>query len=99
MQRKGIVDISADIHIKITMNNRDYGSIDSTDYKVASIMFMPVCTKCLKIIWQEVDASQSIDFIGATYDISPNKCPHCGALFNSIEIPAKLPFNLYDYVT
>lgn len=76
------------------------------DKEIASIMFMPVCMKCLNIIWQEVDAPQSVGVIGgsprlmgAKYDISPDKCPHCGALFNSIKIPTKLPFNSYDYVS
>lgn len=69
--------------------------------EIASIMFMPVCTKCLKIIWQEVDAPQSVGVIGGSpkCDISPDKCPHCGTWFNSIKIPTKLPFNAHDYVT
>ena len=76
------------------------------DKEIASIMFMPVCAKCRKIIWQEVDAPQSVGVIdglprlkGATYDISPNQCPHCGAWFDVIKIPTKLPFNPYDYET
>jgi len=75
------------------------------DKEIASIMFMPVCTKCLKIILQEIDVQQrdcnvfdSPRLMGATYDISPDKCPHCGAWFNNITIPTKLPFNAYDYV-
>ena len=74
------------------------------DKEMASIIFMPVCTKCLKIIWQEIDGLQSVDVIrdsprilGATYYISPYNCPHCGALFNSIIMPTKLPFNPYDF--
>ena len=73
--------------------------------ETASIMFMPVCTKCLKIIWRKIDARQSVDtvcgsprLINATYDISPDECPHCGALFNNITIPTKLPFNSCDYM-
>ena len=76
------------------------------DKEITSILFMPVCTKCLKIIWQEIDGRQSVDIIcgsprlmSATYDISPDKCPHCGALFSNITIPTKLPFTAYDYVT
>jgi len=75
------------------------------DKEIASIMFMPVCTKCLNIIQQEVDAPQSVGVIGgsprlmgAKYDISPDKCPYCGTWFNNIAIPTKLPFNAYDYV-
>ena len=76
------------------------------DKDIVSIVFLPVCAKCFKIIWQEVDAPQSdgvIDgsprLMGAKYDISPDTCPHCGAWFDSIKIPTKLPFNSYDYVT
>ena len=75
------------------------------DKKITSIMFLPVCTKCLKIIWQEVDMPKRVDIIGdspklmgAIYDISPDKCPHCGALFNYITIPTKLPFNAFDCI-
>lgn len=76
------------------------------DKEIASIMFVPVCTKCWKIIWQEIDVQQRVSNICgspgvmyATYDISPNKCPHCGALFDNVTIPTRLPFNAYDYVT
>ena len=76
------------------------------DKEIASIMFMPVCTKCLKSIWQEINGQQSAGVIcgspklmDATCDISPDKCPHCGAWFNNITIPTKLSFNSYDYVT
>ena len=74
------------------------------DKEIASITFMPVCTKCWKIIWQEIDGRQSVGIVCGsprlmypTYDISPDKCPHCGTLFNNITIPTKLPFNSYDY--
>ena len=70
------------------------------DKEIASILFMPVCTKCLKIIWQEIDGRQSVGAIcGSPRYISPDKCPHCGTWFNNITIPTKLPFNAYDYVT
>ena len=76
------------------------------DKEIASILFMPVCTKCLKIIWQEINGGQSVDVICdsprlrmPTYDISPDKCPYCGAWFNNITIPTKLPFNAYDCIT
>jgi len=75
------------------------------DKEIASIMFMPVCTKCWKIIRQKIDARQSVNIvcgsprlIDETYDISPDRCPHCGALFNNITIPTKLPFNSCDYM-
>ena len=67
--------------------------------EIASILFMPVCTKCLKIIWETIDVQQRVGAISAAYDISPDKCPYCGTWFNNIAIPTKLPFNAYDYVT
>ena len=71
------------------------------DNKIASILFMPVCTKCLKIIWQTVDAKEErVDngrpFIGSNCEIYPNKCPHCGTWFDHIVIPTKLPFNAVE---
>ncbi len=75
------------------------------DKEIASIMFMPVCTKCLKIIRKRIDAWQSVDMVcgspkivNAAYDISPDECPYCGALFNNITMPTKLPFNPCDYM-
>jgi len=64
------------------------------DKEIASIMFMPVCTKCWKIIWQEIDAQERM---GSMHNISPYECPNCGALFDNITIPTKLPFDPYDY--
>lgn len=74
------------------------------DKETASIMFMPVCTK---FIWQEIDGRQSIGVVcgsprlmGATHDISPDKCPHCGALscYTSSEsrIPVAFPYIVPD---
>ena len=74
------------------------------DKEIASIMFMPVCTECWNIIFQEIDVQQSSGIVRDSprliypkYAISPDKCPHCGALFNNITIPTKLPFDSYDY--
>lgn len=76
-----------------------------SDNGITSIVFLPVCSKCLDIIWQEVDAPQSVGVIdgsprlmGAKYDITPNECPHCGRFIDSIVIPTKLPFNGLEYM-
>ena len=76
------------------------------DKEIASILFMPVCTKCLKIIWQRIEGSQRIGLVcgfprlvGPTYDISPSQCPHCGAWFDNITIPTKLPFEATEHIT
>ena len=76
------------------------------DKEIASILFMPVCTKCLKIIFQTVDGQERYgsvcgrpQLIGAAYDITPEKCPHCGSFFNNITMPTKLPFNVTEHIT
>jgi len=55
-----------------------------------TILFMPVCTKCLKIIWQTVDCDDK-------HNIVPDKCPYCGTWFDRIAMPTKLPFDARDY--
>lgn len=77
------------------------------DKDIASILFMPVCTNCWKIIWQTVDAryegvditGSSPQLVGSICDIYPNKCPYCKVNFNHIAIPTKLAFNGIDYIT
>jgi uncharacterized protein with PIN domain len=70
----------------------------------SSIVFLPVCKKCLKIIWEEVDCTESIRVINNTqmlsafYDIKPDKCPHCNAIIDRIEMPTSLPFSSEKYV-
>lgn len=75
------------------------------DNGITSIVFLPVCSKCLNIIWQTVDckARTGIEcgrprIIGEEYDLTPDKCPHCGWFINSIVIPTKLPFNGSEYM-
>lgn len=67
---------------------------------IASSNFLPVCSNCLKIIWQTVEATQEIENVdkrpkvtGARYSISPEKCPYCNSFFENIIIPTKLPFD------
>lgn len=75
------------------------------DKGITSIVFLPVCSKCLNIIWQTVDfevrtgiACGRPRLISEDYDLTPNKCPHCGRFINSITIPTKLPFNGSEYM-
>lgn len=58
---------------------------------LTSIKFLPVCSNCLKIIWQTVDAKQ--DAVDMRWFFSPEKCPHCGNYIESITMPTKLPFD------
>ena len=68
---------------------------------MADILFRPICSNCLCIIDETVDYRE-IDFLsredwmhGArTYEITPYRCKNCGCVFDSIEIPTKLPFHL-----
>lgn len=76
-----------------------------SDNGLTSIVFLPVCKECLNIIWQTVDCKKRTEIacgiprtIGDEYDITPNKCPHCGRFVNSIVIPTKLPFNGSEYM-
>jgi hypothetical protein len=70
---------------------------------MAEILFLPTCSKCGKVIKNEVDcqpifleARRSYIFpITPYYEITPNKCPYCGEFFDQIVIPAKLPFRGY----
>ena len=75
------------------------------DEEFAPITFMPVCTKCLNIIFQTVDAKIITEvesdlpmIIGASYEIIPNKCPYCGIRFDAIKIPTKLPYKATEYI-
>ena len=67
-----------------------------------TIMFLPVCLKCRKIILEtiEVDeyAIEANDY-RPSYAVSPVRCPHCGAFFKRVSMPTKLPFNALDFLT
>jgi hypothetical protein len=76
-----------------------------SDNGITSIVFLPVCSKCLNIIWQTVDceartgiACGSPRIIGEKYDLTPEQCPHCRRFIDSITIPTKLPFNGSEYM-
>ena len=69
-----------------------------SDNGLTSIVFLPICKECLNIIWQTVDYEKH-NITGEEYDITPNKCPHCGRFIDSIVIPTKLPFNSSEYMS
>ena len=76
-----------------------------SDNGIASIVFLPVCTKCLNIIWQTVNCEDYMDTVRGTpitfvdkHSIRPETCPHCGRFIDSVVIPTKLPFNGSEYV-
>lgn len=66
---------------------------------MAEIKFKPVCCSCGFVIDGLVDCSSyttSIDtdppFVRTVWNITPNKCPRCGAKFTDITVPTKLPY-------
>lgn len=70
--------------------------------EITSIVFLPVCKKCLNVIWQTVNCEERTEIACGTpriaYDIKPQKCPHCGRFIDNITIPTKLPFNSSRYL-
>lgn len=60
---------------------------------MAEILFRPVCSKCRRELNSIIDY-HPVNFRG--FDdgfVEPGRCPHCDALFTSIEIPPRLPFD------
>lgn len=61
---------------------------------MANIVFLPVCSDCNAIIFDEVDYRRELlerfDSTIINQVITPYKCPVCGKLFNKIVMPTKL---------
>ena len=70
---------------------------------MASINFLPVCSKCKSIIWEVIDYKSTCEsglLVEKQYsmalEITPEKCPVCGERFESINVPTRFPYdNLY----
>ena len=67
---------------------------------MAEIKFLPVCSKCNKIIWEQINYEAQLDkfansrvYAFCSYAITPYECPYCGEVFESITMPTKLPFD------
>ena len=73
----------------------------------ASIQFLPVCSACKKVLfWETIDVVKYVNAFEhdhkdshipslwyAGQDVTePEKCPYCGAFFDQVEMPTKLPF-------
>ena len=65
-----------------------------SDNGITSIVFLPVCSNCLNIIWQTVDYEDCMGTVYGTpmafvdkHNIRPGKCPHCGRFIESVVIP------------
>lgn len=66
---------------------------------MADILFRPICSNCKCIIEEPVDYVHWEDNYHweaeyPMHQIIPYKCKNCGSIFDSIEIPTKLPFHL-----
>ena len=69
----------------------------SSEENVGSILFVPVCSKCLNIIEDEVGLQEDIDIISNRFAmkkdiVEPYCCSKCGAIFESIDVPIDFPF-------
>lgn len=65
---------------------------------MVSIAFLPVCSRCKSIIYDEVNCSQDEIILMSSGApllpyISPFKCPNCGEVFDRIVMPTKLPIS------
>lgn len=71
---------------------------------MASIVFRPTCSSCKKILESEIINLEEADELYASnelvmsvqYNISPCKCPNCGAMFNHIIAPGAMHFPISD---
>lgn len=67
---------------------------------MATIQFMPVCTKCKKVIFDYIDCNNEVwhmDNVGyVNCQITPYSCPNCGAIFEEVTMPTELPFDNRD---
>ena len=72
---------------------------DTYDNDFATIEFKPVCSKCGKEIKARISIEKSINqvegnpFRFAEWFINPSHCPNCHAMFDSIRMPSKLPYD------
>lgn len=64
---------------------------------MSSILFRPTCEKCGTVIWDHIDCktfSETVDrFSTRHYCIEPYQCRECGAIFDSVVMPTRLPFD------
>ena len=71
--------------------------------KEAEIHFLPVCSHCGVVLWGELinyepvfEEPEKDDYkikFQCGHEIKPYMCKNCGALFTSIHMPLKLPFD------
>ena len=87
-------------------------SFREVDMADAKILFLPVCSKCRQIIYDTIDYKTEVaGLIRVNIHnpdikeirampaklIFPHQCKNCGAVFENITMPTKLPFYGEDY--
>lgn len=68
---------------------------------MANIVFLPVCSVCNAIIYDEVNYHRREPSMLGLFDnavISPCKCPVCNNSFDKIVMPTKLPITTNQIV-
>lgn len=64
--------------------------------KMASIKFEPTCSACKRLIYGKIDCEtfpENVRGVVIPYStIEPQTCPYCGAFFEDIIVPIKLPY-------
>lgn len=96
--KKGVLAAKSVLHDYFRSQKCDENQFE---IHTAAIKFMPICSKCQQIIWDEIDFKEDPDQVEGeasfkifmTCSIFPKTCPNCGRIFESIVIPKKLPFN------
>ena len=66
--------------------------------KIASIVFMPVCTRCAGFVYGEVDYEEQRLVGNPVRLISPEYCPQCGARFDMIVVPKRFPVEMSKFI-
>lgn len=61
--------------------------------KIGSILFKPTCSNCGQVIDGDVKYRSYIDY----QMITPNICPHCGCIFESIVLPNATRWGRFHY--
>jgi len=63
---------------------------------MASIKFEPTCSACKRLIYGKIDCEtfpENVRGVVIPYStIEPQTCPYCGAFFEDIIVPIKLPY-------
>lgn len=65
--------------------------------RFANILFMPVCSNCMRVLDVDVKYRASSAFSADPQTIVPQVCPHCGSLFEGIVTPNVTNGSIFHY--